>query len=306
MTAYVLRRLLQMVPVVFGITLIVFLLVRASGDPVVLMLPEDATQEQIDLLRTSLGLDRPVMEQYVRYIGNLVRGDFGTSIRFRNQDAFQITIERLPATLQLASAALLVAVLISLPAGIIAATQRNRWPDRVASTLSVLGEAMPNFWLGIMLILVFSVQFGVFPVSGRGTLAHLALPALTLGTALAALLTRLMRSSLLEVLNQDYVRTATAKGLWRRVVLTKHALRNALLSYVTVLGLQVASLMAGAVVTEQVFAWPGIGLLAIQAIHSRDMAIIQAVVIVASLVVMLANLLVDVVYSLIDPRISYS
>lgn len=306
MTAYVLRRLLQMVPVVFGITLIVFLLVRASGDPVVLLLPEDATQEQIDLLRTSLGLDRPVLEQYARYLWNLVQGDFGTSLRFRNQDAFEITIERLPATLQLASAALLVAVLISLPAGIIAATNRNRWPDRLASTLSVLGEAMPNFWLGIMLILVFSVHFGLFPVSGRGTLAHLALPALTLGTALAALLTRLMRSSLLEVLNQDYVRTATAKGLRRRMVLSKHALRNALLSYVTVLGLQVASLMAGAVVTEQVFAWPGIGLLAIQAINSRDMAIIQTVVIIASLVVMIANLLVDIVYSLIDPRISYS
>ena len=306
MTAYILRRLLQMVPVVFGITLIVFLLVRSAGDPVVLLLPEDATQEQIELLRTSLGLDRPVMEQYVRYLGNLVRGDFGTSIRFRNQDAFQITIERLPATLQLASAALLVAIVISLPAGIIAATNRNRWPDRLASTMSVIGEAMPNFWLGIMLILVFSVQFGIFPVSGRGTLAHLALPALTLGTALAALLTRLMRSSLLEVLNQDYVRTATAKGLRRRVVLNKHALRNALLSYVTVLGLQVASLMAGAVVTEQVFAWPGIGLLAIQAINSRDMAIIQTVVIIASLVVMFANLIVDVVYSLIDPRISYS
>jgi peptide/nickel transport system permease protein len=306
MSAYVLRRLLQMVPVVFGITLIVFLLVRASGDPVVLLLPEDATQEQIELLRTSLGLDRPVWEQYARYVGNLVRGDFGTSIRFGNQDAFQITVERLPATLQLASAALLVAVMISLPAGIIAATHRNRWPDRVASTLSVLGEAMPSFWLGIMLILVFSVQFGVFPVSGRGTLAHLALPAITLGTALAALLTRLMRSSLLEVLHQDYVRTATAKGLQRRVVITKHALRNALLSYVTILGLQIASLMAGAVVTEQVFAWPGIGLLAVQAIHSRDMAIIQTIVIVAALVVMLANLVVDIVYSLIDPRISYT
>jgi len=306
MTAYVLRRLLQMVPVVFGITLIVFLLVRASGDPVVLLLPEDATQEQIDLLRASLGLDRPVLEQYGRYLWNLLQGDFGTSLRFRNQDALAITLERLPATLQLASAALLVAVLISLPAGVIAAVYRNRWPDRLASTLSVVGEAMPNFWLGIMLILVFSVQFGLFPVSGRGGLAHLALPALTLGTALAALLTRLMRSSLLEVLNQDYVRTATAKGLVRRVVLSKHALRNALLSYVTVLGLQVASLMAGAVVTEQVFAWPGIGLLAIQAINSRDMAIIQTVVIVASLVVMSANLLVDVLYSLIDPRITYT
>jgi peptide/nickel transport system permease protein len=306
MTAYIFRRLLQMVPVVLGITLIVFLLVRAAGDPVAIMLPDDATQEQIDLLRRSLGLDRPVMEQYLVYLGNLLQGDFGMSLRFRNQPAFAITMERLPATLQLASAALLIAVLISLPAGIIAATNRNRWPDRVASTLSVLGEAMPNFWLGIMLILVFGVQLGWLPVSGRGTPQHVILPALALGTALAALLTRLMRSSLLEVLNQDYVRTATAKGLPRRTVLTKHALRNGLLSYVTVLGLQVASLMAGAVVTEQVFAWPGIGLLAIQAINSRDMAIIQTVVIVASVVVMLANLLVDVLYSLIDPRIQYA
>ncbi|CAN5670433.1 ABC transporter permease [soil metagenome] len=306
MTAYILRRLLQMVPVVLGITLIVFLLVRASGDPVAIMLPDDASQEQIDLLRRSLGLDRPVMEQYFVYLGNLLQGDFGMSLRFRNQSAFEITIERLPATLQLAGAALLVAVLISLPAGIVAATNRNRWPDRVASTLSVIGEAMPNFWLGIMLILIFGVQLGWFPVSGRGTPAHVIMPAFALGTALAALLTRLMRSSLLEVLNQDYVRTATAKGLRRRTVLTKHALRNGLLSYVTVLGLQVASLMAGAVVTEQVFAWPGIGLLAIQAINSRDMAIIQTVVIVASVVVMLANLLVDLLYSLIDPRIQYA
>jgi peptide/nickel transport system permease protein len=306
MTAYVLRRLLQMVPVVIGITLIVFVLVRASGDPVAIMLPDDATAEQIELLRQSLGLDRPVAEQYLIFLGNLARGDFGMSLRFRNQPAFEIVIERLPATLQLAAAALLVAVAISLPAGIIAATRRNRWPDRVASTLSVVGEAMPNFWLGIMLILVFAVQLGWLPVSGRGSLAQLVLPAVTLGTALAALLTRLMRSSLLEVLGQDYVRTARAKGLRPRVVLTKHALRNALLSYVTVLGLQVASLMAGAVVTEQVFAWPGIGLLAIQAINSRDMAIIQAVVIVASLVVMFANLLVDVLYSLIDPRIQYA
>jgi peptide/nickel transport system permease protein len=306
MTSYIARRLLQMVPVVFGITLIVFVLVRAAGDPVLIMLPDDAPQEQIDLMRRALGLDRPVLEQYVIYLGNLVQGDFGMSLRFRNQPALEIVLERLPATLQLASVALLIAVLISFPAGIIAAVNRNRWPDHVASSFSVLGEAIPNFWLGIMLILVFAVGLGWMPVSGRGTALHVVLPAFTLGTALAALLTRLMRSSLLEVLNQDYVRTATAKGLRRRVVVVKHALRNGMLSYVTVLGLQVASLMAGAVVTEQVFAWPGIGLLAIQAINSRDMAIIQTVVIVASLVVMMANLLVDVLYGLIDPRIQYS
>jgi peptide/nickel transport system permease protein len=306
MLAYIVRRLLQMIPVIFGITLIVFVLLRVSGDPVTLMLPEDATTQQIEQLRESLGLDRPILEQYVIFLGNMLQGDFGRSIRYGNQPVLPIVLERLPATLQLTVAAMVVAVLISLPAGVIAALNRNRWPDYSATSFAILGEAMPNFWLGIMLILIFAVQLGWFPVSGRGGFSHLILPALTLGTALAALLTRLMRSSLLEVLGQDYVRTARAKGLQPRLVLLKHAMRNALLAYVTVLGLQVASLMAGAVVTEQVFAWPGIGLLAIQAINSRDMAVVQAVVIVASLIVMTANLLVDLLYAVIDPRIQYS
>jgi peptide/nickel transport system permease protein len=307
MTAYILRRLLQMIPVILGITLIVFVLVRLSGDPVALLLsPEDSSPERIAEMRTALGLDRPVTTQYVIYMRDVLRGDFGKSLRYSNQAALPIVLERLPATLQLSLAALAVALVISFPAGIIAATYRNRWPDVGASSFSVLGQAMPNFWLGIMLILVFSVHLGWFPVSGRGGWNSLVLPAFTLGTALAALLTRLMRSSMLEVLGQDYVRTATAKGLQRRVVLLKHAVRNALLAYVTVLGLQIASLMAGAIVTEQVFAWPGIGLLAINSIYSRDMAVIQAVVVVAALIVMSANLIVDILYAFIDPRISYS
>lgn len=306
MTAYLARRILQMIPVILGITLIVFVLVRLSGDPVVLLLPEDAEPEQIEILREALGLDRPVLVQYGIFMRDLARGDFGNSLRYSGQAALPIVLERLPATLQLTAAALLVAILISLPAGIIAAVYRSRWPDITATGLAVLGQAMPNFWLGIMLILLFSVQFGWFPVSGRGGWHALVLPAVTLGTSLAALLTRLMRSSLLEVINLDYVRTARAKGQHPRTVLGKHALRNALLSYVTVLGLQLASLMAGAVVTEQVFAWPGIGMLTIQAINSRDMAVIQAVVVVAALIVMGANLLVDALYALIDPRISYS
>jgi peptide/nickel transport system permease protein len=306
MTAYIARRLLQMVPVILGITLIVFVLVRLSGDPAVLLLPEDADAEQVATLRTALGLDRPIHVQYAIFIGNMLRGDFGTSLRYSGQAALPIVLERLPDTLQLTLAALAVALAISLPAGIIAALYRSRWPDIGATSLAVLGQAIPNFWLGIMLILLFSVHLGWFPVSGRGGIASLVLPALTLGTSLAALLTRLMRSSLLEILGLDFVRTAHAKGQHPRRVLTKHALRNALLSFVTVLGLQLASLMAGAVVTEQVFAWPGIGLLAIQAINSRDMAIIQAVVVVSALIVMTANLLVDLLYAHIDPRISYS
>src|SRR5690606_6344927 len=306
MAVYVLRRLVQMVPVLFGITLIVFVLLRVSGDPVVLMLPEDAPREQVEALRRSLGLDRPLPEQYAMFVGDLLRGDFGRSIRYGNQDVLQIVLERLPATLELAAAAILVALLISVPAGVIAAVRRRRWPDHAATTFSVLGEAMPNFWLGIMLILVFAVQLRLFPVSGRGSVANLVLPAITLGAGLAAVLTRLLRSSLIEALNQDYVRTGHAKGARPRVVLVMHAMRNAILGYLTVLGLQMASLLAGSVVTEQVFAWPGIGLLAVQAINSRDMAVVQAIVIVSSLVVMVANLVVDVLYAVIDPRIQYT
>ena len=305
MLAYLLRRLLQIIPITLGITLIVFLLLRVSGDPVRLLLPLDATEAQIASLRESLGLDRPLYEQYVLYLGDLLKGDFGTSLRYRNQDALEIVLERLPATLELTGAALLIAVLLSLPTGIIAAVNRNRWPDHLATAFSVLGQAMPNFWVGIMLILLFAERLGWLPASGRGGLEYVLLPALALGTSLAALLMRLMRSSLLEVLNQDYVRTARAKGLHQGAVLGKHALRNALLAYLTVLGLNFAGLMAGAVVTEQVFAWPGIGLLTVQAIASRDMAVVQTVVIVASVTVMFVNVLVDVAYALIDPRIAY-
>lgn len=306
MGAYIIRRILQMIPVIFGITLIIFVLVRVSGDPVTLLLPEDAPQEQIEQLRESLGLNRPILEQYVIFLGNLLQGDFGESIRYRGQAALPVVLERLPATLELAGAAIVVALVISLPLGILAAVKRKSLPDYSATSFAVLGQAMPNFWLGIMLILIFGVHLQWLPVSGRGTLAHLVLPALTLGTALAALLMRLLRSNMLEVLGQDFIRTARAKGLRERTVLLKHAIRNALIAYITVLGLQVATLMAGAVVTEQVFAWPGIGLLAIQAINIRDMAVVQTVVILASLIVMVANLLVDLLYALIDPRIQYT
>src|SRR5690606_2312678 len=299
------RRIVQMVPVLFGVVTIIFVLLRVSGDPVQLYLPEDASVEQVEELRRALGLDRPLPVQYALFLADLARGDFGESLRYRNQNVLTIVLERLPATLELASAALLVAVLISLPLGIVAALNRNRLPDAVASAVAMLGRAMPNFWLGIMLILAFAVHLRWLPVSGRDGFANLVLPALTLGTSIAALLMRLMRSGMLEVMNQDYVRSAKAKGLrWRRVVV-KHGLRNALIGYVTVLGLEIAGLLAGAVVTEQVFAWPGIGRLAIQAINSRDMAIVQAVVILAALVVMTANLLVDLAYALIDPRIRY-
>lgn len=306
MIPYLLRRLVRMVPLILGVTAIIFIILRVSGDPVTLFLPEEASPEQVEQLRRSLGLDKPVLEQYLIYLRDLLQGNFGESLRYRNQDVLGIVLERLPATLELTVASILVAVLISLPAGVLAAVYHNRWPDYLSSALAVLGRAMPNFWVGIMLILVFAVGLNWLPVSGRGDIRNLILPALTLGSSLAAILMRLMRTSMLEVLNLDYVRTARAKGVSSWSLLLKHALRNALIPYVTVLGLEIAGLMAGAVVTEQVFGWPGIGLLAIQAISSRDMAIVQAVVILSAVIVMVANLVVDLAYALIDSRIQYS
>ncbi|UQN08216.1 ABC transporter permease [Deinococcus sp. QL22] len=306
MFAYFIRRVLQMIPSLLGISLIVFLLLRLSGDPVRLMLPEDASLEQVQSLRTALGLDQPLLVQYGKFLTQMVTGDFGESIRYTNQSVLQIVIERLPATLELSVAALFVAILISLPIGILAAIKRNSLADRLASTLAVLGRAMPSFWVGILLIMVFATQFQWLPVSGREGWTSIVLPAITLGISLAALLMRLLRSNLIEVLGLDYIRTARAKGLSPRTVVRRHALRNALLSYLTVLGLEMASLLGGAVVTEQVFAWPGVGLLAVQAINSRDMAVVQAVVIIASVIVMVTNLMVDMAYALVDPRIRYT
>lgn len=305
MAKYIFWRILQMIPVLLGITLIVFVLVRVSGDPVMLMLGEDATAEQIEALTRSLGLDRPLYVQYISYLGDILHGDMGMSLRYTNQPALGIVLERLPATMTLAATALLVAILISLPAGIIASVNRHGLPDYLASFLSVLGQAIPNFWLGIMLILAFGVTLRWLPVSGSDGPLSVVLPAFTLGASLAAVLTRILRSSLLDVMGQDYIRTAHAKGAAPRSVIFRHALRNAALPYVTLIGLEASSLMAGAVVVEQVFAWPGVGLLAVQAIGSRDMAVVQTIVIMAAVIVMSINLIVDVLYSFIDPRIQH-
>lgn len=311
MTAYTVRRLLQLIPTLVGITLLVFVMLRLSGDPIQAYLgSEEAeltmlTDEQVEAIRAKLGLDKPIPVQYLIYVGNALRGDFGSSYIYQGRPAMELLAERLPATASLAFAALLVATLISLPGGILSALYRNRLPDTLFSIFTVLGDAMPSFWLGIMLMLFFSVNLGWLPVSGSGTWRHMVLPAVTLGTSMAALLTRLMRGGLLEVLGLDYIRTAHAKGLAPRKVLFKHALRNASLSYVTLLGLAIPGLLGGSVVLERIFAWPGIGLLFINALSGRDMAIIQAVVIFTSLLVVLGNLAVDLLYTLIDPRIRY-
>ncbi|MCA1320393.1 ABC transporter permease [Bacillus tianshenii] len=305
MGKYLVRRLLQIIPVLFIISFIVFCLVFVAGDPVALMLPEDASQEDIDQLRTSLGLDRPFHIQYFTYMQGLLQGDFGDSFRY-NASALPLVLERLPATLELAIAAMFVAIVIAIPLGIWSATKQNSSLDLLATGGAVLGKAMPNFWLGIMLILLFSVTLGWLPVSGRGTFAHLVLPAITLGTGIAAEMTRLIRSSMLEILNQDYIRTAKSKGIHDFFVVNKHALRNSLIPVVTITALQTSTVVGGTLITETIFSWPGLGQLLIQAVNTRDMAIVQASVFVIAFMVILMNLLADLIYKVLDPRIKYN
>lgn len=302
MKQFLIKSILQIIPVMFLISLIVFVLVHISGDPVALMLPETATEEDHQKLTQALGLDQPLYIQYFTFVSNLVQGDFGTSFRY-NEPALPIVIERLPATFELAAAAMLIATIISIPLGILSATHRNSFVDVIATGAAVLGKAMPHFWLGIMLILLLSVQMGWFPVSGRGTFAHLILPAITLGTGAAAEMTRLIRSSMLEILGQDYIRTARSKGLIETLVVYKHAFRNSLIPVVTIMALQMSSLIGGALITEAVFAWPGMGQLIIQAVNTSDMAIVQASVFVVALLVIACNLIADLIYRLLDPRI---
>ena len=305
MNNYFVRRILQIIPVLLIISFIVFSLVFIAGDPVALMLPDDASQEDVELLRESLGLNESFIVQYTTYLMNLVQGDFGESYRY-GQDAMSIVLERLPATLELGIAALLIAIVVSIPLGIWSATKQNSSLDLVATGAAVIGKAMPNFWLGIMLILLFSVTLSFFPVSGRGTLMHLVLPSVTLATGIAAEMTRLIRSSMIETLNQDYVRTAKSKGLKDRIVVYKHAFRNSLIPVITITALQTSTLVGGTLITETVFSWPGLGQLLIQAVNTRDMAIVQASVFVIATLVILMNLVADILYRLLDPQMKYS
>jgi peptide/nickel transport system permease protein len=302
---YLLRRFLQIIPVLFIITFVVFVLVYLAGDPVSLMLPEDASEADREALREALGLNEPFVYQYFHFIGDLITGNFGTSFRY-NQEALPLVLERLPATFELAAASMLVAIIIAIPLGIYSAKKRNSFIDLFITGGSVLGKAMPNFWLGIMLILLLAVNYQLFPVSGRGSVMHMVLPAITLGTGIAAEMTRLIRSSMLEILNQDYIRTAKSKGASEMSVVFKHAFRNSLIPVVTIMGLQVSHLVSGALITETVFSWPGLGLLLVQAVNGRDMAVVQAAVFVIAILVIVVNLLTDIVYRVLDPRINYS
>jgi len=296
-------RLLYTLPVLWLVVSVVFLLIHlVPGDPIQQMLGEGAASADIEAARHAYGLDVPLGTQYVNYWKGVLHGNLGRSLRL-NQEVAPVIARAYPATMLLTVAALLVAVALSIPAGVRSALHRNRWDDRLLSFVSLLGLSFPNFALGPILILFFSIHLGLLPVSGAGGLSHLVLPSITLGGALAAILTRMVRTSMLEELGQDYVRTARAKGLPERRVIYGHALRNALIPIVTVLGLQFGALLAGAIVTETIFSWPGIGRLTIQAITNRDYYLVQGCILSIGLTYVAVNFLTDVAYSALDPRI---
>ena len=304
MRAYVLERLLHGVFVLIGISVVAFLVVNLTGDPVAIMLGPDSSPEQRELLRRELGLDQPLPVQYVNYMGSLLggQGALGRSFLYK-QPAMGLVMERLPATLELALVAMALSLVIALPLGSISAVRRGSWLDRVGTVFVFAAQSAPAFFAGIMLILIFGVRLQWLPVSGRGGLEHLILPALALAVHSAAYETRLLRGSLLEVLSQDYIRTAAAKGLREKVVVLRHGLRNALLPIVTATGVAFAVLMGGAVITETVFAWPGVGSLAVQAINNRDVPLVMASTMIVAVLIVVVNLMVDLMYGALDPRI---
>jgi peptide/nickel transport system permease protein len=305
MVAYIVRRLLQTVVVIVGVTLLSFGVVFATGDPTLLLVGQNATAEQIDQLRHQMGFDRPWPIQYLDYMSRAVRGDFGTSLRSR-EPAFNLVIERMPATLTLTGAALLFSLAVAFPVGIISAIRRDTIYDHLSMLGALLGQSVPAFWLGLMLILVLGVKLRWFPISGAGDLHHLVLPAITLGTYSLARNARLIRSSMLEVLGLDFVRTARAKGLPQALIVRRHVLKNAMLPVVTIVGLDLGVLLGGAVITETIFAWPGVGRLVVSAIQGKDYPLIQAAVTLLAVFFVVLNLVVDLAYTYFDPRIRLS
>ncbi|MBN1316736.1 MAG: ABC transporter permease [Anaerolineales bacterium] len=302
MARFTVLRIFQALLAVVVVTLIVFLLLNVSGDPVTLMLPENASQEMIDEYRHKLGLDRSLPEQYVHFLLNAARGDFGTSFR-QKEPAMQVILRHLPATAQLAGCALIIGTLVSIPLGILAAIKRGTIIDTIAVIISTFGQSMPVFWFGLLVILLFAVRLNWLPVGGRGDWKNLVLPACTLGWYMSAAMTRLVRSAMLEVLSEHYIRTARGKGLKESVVITRHALRNALIPLLTVWGLQAGSLLTSAVVTETTFSWPGVGRASIYAVSGRDYPVVLASVFLFSLMFVSISTLVDLSYAWIDPRI---
>ncbi len=304
MTQYIIRRFLQMIPITLGIITLIFSLIHLiPGDPAVQIAGEGARPEDVAQVRKDLGLDLPLWQQYVTYLGNLAKGDLGISFRTRESVAKEIAV-RYPATMQLAAGAMFVALLVAFPLGIISAIYRNSWIDNVARFFALIGVSMPSFWFGPLLIIAFAINHPWFPVSGREEgWKSLVLPSLTMGLALAAILTRMIRVSLAEELNQLYVTTAIAKGVTRQKAIFRHALKNALIPVITILALQFGSLLTGAIITEQIFSWPGLGRLLIQSINTRDYPQVQASILIIALTYIMVNFISDLLYGVVDPRI---
>ena len=302
MSEYLIRRLAFSLTAMLGVITIVFILLHVSGDPASLLVTQDATRQDMDRIRRAYGLDRPLSVQYARFMERVARGDLGYSYR-QGVPVTELITEHLGATFELALASLALAIVVGVALGMAAAVRRGSGVDTVAMTVALLGTSMPSFWLGLLLIIIFGVKLGWLPVSGYGGLDHLVMPAFVLGGFYAAQVSRLTRTSLLEVLAQDYIRTGRAKGLRARVVLFKHALRNAALPVLTVLGLSFGQMLGGAIIVESIFAWPGMGRLAVQAVLGRDFPVVQGVAIVGSAVFLAVNLTVDLVYGWVDPRL---
>ena len=306
MSGYLYRRFIQSIIIIIGISMAVFLISRLTGDPVSIMVDFDTSNEDREVLSKELGLDKPVPIQYLIFLKGAIRGNFGTSIRYE-EPAIDLVLQRIPATLRLLVFTLFWALIFAIPIGIISALKRNSIFDLIGMTSTFLGQSIPSFWLGIMMIMIVGVHFRLLPISGYGggDVAHVIMPAVTLGAFEMASFARITRSSMLEVLDMDYIQTARAKGLRESLVVIKHALRNALIPIITIMGLHVALLMGGAVITEQIFAYPGVGWLAVQSIYNRDFPVVQAIVMVVSIGVVATNFLIDIIYTIIDPRIRY-
>lgn len=304
MTRYVLNRVWQGLIAILGALLIVFVAQRLSGDPLALLLPMDATEADFAAMRTELGLDKPLFVQFFVFLGNAFTGDFGDSYQWQ-APAMSLLLERLPATLELAVAGLVFSVLLAVPLGVLSAVHQGGWIDRTAKVFAMLGQAVPSFWIGLLLILFFAVELGWFPAFGRGTLMHLVLPAIALGWYPVAAMTRTLRSAMLDILDSDYVRMERAVGLKESAIVWRFALRNAAVPLATMIGVYFANMLGGAFVVEVVFAWPGVGRTVVEAVFARDFPIVQAGVVLAALIFVTVNLLVDLSYGLIDPRIRH-
>ena len=305
MRSYVVHQLAQLVVVVIGISILAFVILHVLGDPVLLLLPQNAGKEEFERYRKLLGLDQPLWVQYWKFASQAVQGDFGKSW-YADTPAFSLVLERMPPTIYLTLAGLVVALLIALPLGILAALKRHSFVDTLCTGIAVAGQAMPLFWFGIMLIIIFAVRLRALPASGYGTWQHFVMPAFCLGAAFAPITMRLVRSGVIEVLSMEYITTARAKGVGERTVVIKHAFRNACIPIITILGLQFGQLLGGAIITETVFAWPGVATLTVESIRNQDFPVVQCAVVLLALLIVTANVIVDLVVGFIDPRIRVS